>query len=385
MVLARLEEEATREVKQQFGVAPKWIAAAPGRVNLIGEHVDYNDGFVLPMAIDRQVVIAAAPSEKPVANLFSTSTSETVAVSLEAPLRPEPGSWANYVRGVIAFAREEGLSFGGFDAVIHSDVPPGGGLSSSAALEVATATLLEAIAGRTLDPVEKALLARRAEHEFAGVPCGIMDQFASVLAQEDHALLLDCRSRTTRAVPLKDPSVSILIADTRARHNLAASAYAQRVKECAAAAEALGCKSLRDADLKALEAAASRMDPVAFRRARHVIGEIRRTQDAAGAAGRGDWETFGKLMVESHRSLREDYEVSCDELDAMVAAAGDAKGVLGSRMTGAGFGGCTVSLVRTDAVDAVIRRMIEGYARRTPLEPSFFATRPAGGACILRR
>jgi galactokinase len=370
-----------------FGHPPRWLVAAPGRVNLIGEHTDYNDGFVLPMAIERYIVFAADTNTHRQVTLHSVSTGETARFNLRPKLeRGEPG-WSNYVRGVLAGFPQSGKKLTGFDAVIESSLPYGGGLASSAALEVAAATLLEAMTGQTLDPIEKALLCQRAEHDFAGVPCGIMDQFTSILPRENHALLLDCRSRTTTPVAMNDPAVTVLIINTNIRHKLAESEYAKRRSQCEAAARALGVAALRDATPETLEAARGRMDEVVFRRARHVVTENERTLQAAQAIQASDWDKLGDLMYASHASLREDYEVSCPELDSVVEIArgiGRAGGVIGCRMTGGGFGGCAVSVVKTNAVQPITRKLDELYEKKTGRQPAIFSCRPAGGARILK-
>jgi galactokinase len=271
--------------------------------------------------------------------------------------------------------------------MIQSTVPLGGGLSSSAALEVATATLLEAITGRTLEPVEKALLCQQAEHQYAGVPCGIMDQFISVLGRKDQLLLLDCRSRRTELVPMSDPSVALLITNTNVKHELGSGEYARRRAQCEAAAKALNVSSLRDATDLMLEKSKSRTEDVVFRRARHVIGENARTTQAAREFGASNWIEAGKLMYASHDSLRDDYEVSCAELDAIVEIAqdiGPKGGVYGCRMTGGGFGGCTVALVKTDAVDSITKKIGRDYQQKTGIEAALFVSRPAAGATILK-
>jgi galactokinase len=369
-----------------FGRGPRWMVAAPGRVNLIGEHTDYNDGFVLPMAIERYMVAAADRNANRHVTLHSITTGETATFNLRPRVeRGEPG-WSNYVRGVVAGFQQRGARIGGFDVVINSTLPYGGGLASSAALEVVTATLLEAITGVTLDPVEKALLCQRAEHDFAGVPCGIMDQFTSALAQADHALLLDCRTRRATPVPMKDPQVTVLILNTHIRHKLADGEYAQRKSECETAARVLKCRSLRDATLQSLNHARRLMDPVVFRRARHVISENDRTLQAARALQDGAWQQMGRLMYASHDSLRDDYEVSCAELDAIVEIAKaipEKDGMIGCRMTGAGFGGCAVCLVRTDAVRHITRKIEEAYEKRTGSNVEIFGSRPAAGTRVL--
>ena len=322
MTLPELSQFTVEQFIKAFGRPPRWIAAAPGRVNVIGEHTDYNDGFVLPMAIERYTIVAAAPSESKRIQLRSSTGDQPGGVDLSQPLKPAPkGTWSNYPVGVIAGFVARGLNPGGFDAFIHSTVPLGGGLSSSAALEVATATLLEIITGKALDPVDKALLCQKAEHEYAGVPCGLMDQFISVMGKQDHLLLLDCRSRKPELVPMSDPSVALLITNTNVKHELTGGEYAKRRAQCEEAAKILGVPSLRDATADALERARSRMDAVVYRRARHVIGEIERTVHAAEGVRASNWPTVGQLMYASHASLRDDYEVSCAELDAVVEIA----------------------------------------------------------------
>ena len=370
-----------------FGHRPRWLVAAPGRVNLIGEHTDYNDGFVLPLAIERHIVIAADSNSSRNVTLHSVTTGETATFSVRPKVeRGEPG-WSNYVRGVMAGFQQRQKKVGGFDAVIESSLPLGGGLASSAALEVAAATLLEAMTGVALDPIEKALLCQRAEHDFAGVPCGIMDQFTSILARENHALLLDCRSRTTTPVAMTDPAVTVLIINTNIRHKLAESEYAKRRSQCEAAARVLKVPALRDATPEALEAARGQMEPVVFRRARHVITENARTLEAAKAIQASDWPAVGRLMYASHASLRDDYAVSCPELDTVVEIAramGAAGGVIGCRMTGGGFGGCAVSLVKTEAVQRITRKLDEAYEKKTGRQTTIFSSRPAAGARILQ-
>jgi len=378
---------AAAAFQQTHGRPPVWVAAAPGRVNVIGEHTDYNDGFVLPMAIERYTTIAAAPNQTNLIRLRSSSGSGEAVIDLIQPLKPGPkGHWANYPTGVVARFLARGLKPAGFDAMIHTTVPLGGGLSSSAALEVATATLLEAITGHRLDPVEKALLCQRAEHEYAGMPCGIMDQFISALGRKDHLLLLDCRSHATRLVPMSDPAVSVLIINSNVKHELTGSEYPTRRKQCEAAAAALGVKSLRDATADRLEEMCGQMDEVIFRRARHVIGEIERTELAAEGISAGNWPTVGQLMYASHDSLRDDYEVSCPELDTIVEIAsglGVKGGVFGSRMTGGGFGGCAVALVQTESVATISQTLAHTYRSKTGIEPTLFVSRPAQGAMMV--
>lgn len=370
---------------ERFGRRPRWLAAAPGRVNLIGEHTDYNGGHVLPMAIERWTVLAADlpdPESQVVRLLSADLHQETVFTAAPEVSRGEP-AWANYVRGVVAGLLGLGAAVPGFDAVIASSVPLGGGLSSSAALEVATATLLEALAGHSLAPAEKAALCQRAEHEFAGVPCGIMDQFIAVGGQADHLMLLDCRSVAYEMIPFADPDVTVLIVNSQVRHSLAAGEYAVRREECFRSAKALGVSHLCDATLCQLDERRSTLQPMDYRRARHIVGENQRVLDVAKAIAARDWATVGAAMYASHQSLANDYAVSCDELDLLVDLAksiGPSGGVIGSRMTGGGFGGCTVSLVRTENSLEIAEKIARGYREQTGVAATFFTTRPAAGA-----
>lgn len=405
-LLPQLVASASERFHQRYGRPPRWIVAAPGRVNLIGEHIDYNDGFVLPMAIERYCVIAAdvatggppgerSTGEPPVATVFSVATNEAVTIPLAAPARhPTPGHWSNYFAGVIAGCIERNMRPAGFNAVVESSVPFGGGLSSSAAIEVATATLIEAMTGTSLDPVEKALLCQKAEHEYAGVPCGIMDMFASVMGRADHLMLLDCRSRQVEHIPLIDPNVSVLIINTNVKHELSGGEYAERRGQCEKAALFLGVKSksLRDVTLEQLESRCCELkDPIVYRRARHAVSEIARTAEAAEAVKAGDWQRVGQLMYASHASLRIDYEVSCRELDSLVMLArhhgkkraGDGY-VIGSRMTGGGFGGCTVTLAETAVVEKLAQVIAANYRDITGIEPSVIISRPARGAHVIK-
>ncbi len=387
MSLDVMAGRASRLFARCFGHPPRWVVAAPGRVNLIGEHTDYNDGFVLPMAIERYVLIAADTNPGRRVTLHSVAKGETATFNVRPKVERGEPDWSNYVRGVLAGFQKLNKTVSAFDAVIESSLPFGGGLASSAALEVATATLLEAMTGRTLDPLDKALLCQQAEHDFAGVPCGIMDQFTSILGQQNHALLLDCRSRTTTPVAMTQPDVTVLIINTNVRHRLAEGEYATRRARCEDAARVLGVSALRDATPCSLEAARRKIEPLTFRRARHVVSENERTLQTAKAIQASDWPKVGELMYASHASLREDYEVSCPELDSVVDLArgmGTDSGVIGCRMTGAGFGGCAVGLVKTEAVPRITRSLDAAYEKKTGLQANIFPSRPAAGAKVLQ-
>ncbi len=388
MDLHALTAHLTAEFQRHYGRPPRWIVAAPGRVNVIGEHTDYNDGFVLPMAIERYAIMAADATAAPGAiNVYDAHFQETAKIDISGPVTQGQPKWSNYIRGVLAWFQKRGEKIPALDVAFMSTVPLGGGLSSSAALEVCTATLMEAATGRGIDPVEKALIAQTAEHEFAGVPCGIMDQFISALGREGHLLLLDCRTRKTELVPMNDLSVELLVINTNVKHELGSGEYAQRRAQCEEAAKILGVTSLRDATADQLEQAKSKMSAVVYARARHVIGEIERTLHAAEGIRQSNWPTVGQFMYASHYSLRDDYAVSCQELDVVVEIAEDigmVGGVYGCRMTGGGFGGCCVALVKTGAVDSITREIAKHYQERTGIEASIFSSRPAAGAMIIK-
>ncbi len=383
----QLLRTATDEYRRRYGVPAVWFAAAPGRVNLIGEHTDYNDGFVFPMAIERSTVIVAGPTDAATSEVFSLTKQAAAEIRIDGVIDPpETVVWSNYVQGAVACVAEKGLRLEKpFRAVLQSNVPLGGGLSSSASLEVATATLIEMIAGKNLDPVDKALACQKAEHLYAKMPCGIMDQFISALGQKGHAMLLDCRSKEPRMVPLDDPGVSVLIVNSNVKHELTGSEYPDRRRQCEKAAKLLGVEKLRDATLPMLDAARKIFDvesdgEICFRRAKHIVTENDRTVRMAEALTRKDWKTCGELMNASHDSMRNDFEISCSEIDMLVEIAQNVSGVVGSRMTGGGFGGCTVSLVETDKIDQISAAIADSYKKKTGIEATIFATHPAQGA-----
>ncbi len=384
----KLIEKTISEYKDRFGDSPEWLVAAPGRVNLIGEHTDYNDGFVFPMGIGRYTVIAAGSRpESDLSLIYSGNMHKEAELKMSGEILPEEEvNWYSYVQGTIACCLEKGLTASPFKAVLFSDVPLGGGLSSSASLEVATATLLEAISGNKIDPVEKALACQQAEHRFAKMPCGIMDQFISAMAEEGRAMLLDCRSRTARMIPLASPDILVMITNSNVKHALTGSEYPERRKCCEEASALLEITALRDATLAMLDAKKEKLDAINknyYRRARHVISENERTLKTADALTQNNWELAGKLMYESHDSLRDDYEVSCPEIDVLVEIArsiGIQGGVYGSRITGGGFGGCTVSLIKKDEYQSIKERVEKDYIERTGIEPTIFATPASQGA-----
>jgi galactokinase len=381
-------EEAAREAYQRhFHRPPRWIASAPGRVNLIGEFTDYNGGFVLPMAIEARTAIAAAPNDTSRIVLHSQSVGETTTIDLSAPLMPEArGRWTNYVRGVVAGFVKAGIRPQGFDALIRSEVPLGAGLSSSAALETSAATLLEAVTGVTLDALRKVLLCQSAEHSYAGVPCGIMDPYISSLGRAGYAMLLDCRSNEPTWLALNDPAVAVLVINTNVKHQLSTGEYALRRKACENAARMLDVASLREASMELLVQHAEELEERALRCARHVVGEIARTERAAVCIRRRDWSEFGRLLDASHDSLRDDFQVSCEELDAVVAAArgiGRQGGVYGARLTGGGFGGCVIALIEATKQAQIEQVIGAAYLRATGIQATLFVSRPASGASVI--
>jgi galactokinase len=363
-------------------------ALAPGRVNLIGEHTDYNDGFVLPMAIEAGIELAARPRVDREVRVHSADYRETVAFSLSAPIAPDPEHpWSNYVRGVLWALERAGHAPPAMDVAFGGSLPQGAGLSSSAALEVATALAARALGGFELELPRLARLCQEAENDFVGVQCGIMDPFVSLAARAGHALFLDCRSLASEQIPLALGDHVIAICHSGVKHALVGSEYNLRRRQCAAGVEALrarfpAIRALRDASLEQLEACRAALSPEVHRRCRHVITEDARVLESAAALRAGELARFGRLMDASHASLRDDYEVSCPEVDLLVDLAHEIRGVLGARITGGGFGGCTVNLVARDAVEAFRDEVLGAYRRRTGLAPRLFVSTAAAGAAL---
>jgi galactokinase len=361
--------------RDRYGEAAKLLVRAPGRVNLLGEHTDYNEGFVFPMAIDRAAWIALRPRADRKVVLRSLDFNEERDFDLDALAKGE--GWIEYVKGTAWSLQDSGLALKGWEGIVAGDVPIGAGLSSSASFEVATARAFAAVSGFPWDPVSAAKLAQRAENKWVGVNCGIMDQMISAAGQEGQALLIDCRDLALRSVPLPAGTV-VVILDTTTRRGLAASAYNERRSQCEEAASLLGKKSLRDVTPAELTANEAKLPPLTYRRARHVVTENARVMSAVES--KSDPVAFGQRMYESHDSLQKDYEVSAVELDAMVAAARQAPGVYGARMTGAGFGGCAVALVDAAKSEAFVAATEAGYKKATGLSPAIYVCRPSAGA-----
>ena len=364
----------------RFGRSPEGVWAAPARVNLVGEHTDYNDGFVLPLAIDRRVTVAAARRSDDLLRLVSLQKGRQE-LRL-ADIRPGAVSgWAAYAAGPVWALAQEGVEVGGLDLVIDSDVPVGSGLSSSAAVECAVVLAARDLYGGPRDAARMALIAQRAEHEVVGVPCGIMDQMASMACTAGHVLLLDCRSLAADQVPfaLADTGLVLLVIDTRVSHALADGTYAKRRRDCEHAARILGVPALRDATETGLDAARDRLGEVRYRLARHVVRENARVRAVVELLRVGQPEMIGGALSASHASLRDDYAVSAVELDTAVDAA-RAAGALGARMTGAGFGGCALALAAAETAEEVTDAVTAAFADRGFRPPEVFATSPSDGA-----
>ena len=380
----KFEPDTVRARHRELFGGDARVYRAPGRVNLIGEHTDYNDGFVMPAAIAFACWAAASPRDDAKLRVHSVNAGQTAEFDLDGE-NPRPAKdWTDYVRGVAVEVKKAGIPVPGADLVVASDVPLGAGLSSSAALEVSTAYALLGVAGATMDRTAIARLCQRAENEFVGARCGIMDQFIACHAEEGSLVRIDCRTLKGWLVVL-DPRAQLVIANTMVKHQIAGGEYNQRRAQCEEGVRRLreflpSIKALRDVSLEQLEEHRNALSDVVLARCRHVVTENFRVESAVELLSRGDVERTGKLMLQSHASLRDDYAVSCPELDVMVEAAMKQPGVFGSRMTGGGFGGCTVSLVRTAAVGEFMENLAKEYEARTGLHPEIYATKPAAAA-----
>ena len=384
--LADLVSDAASGLAERLHSTATITAAAPGRVNLIGEHIDYCDGFVMPFAIDRYIVIAGCANGSSQARITSAISGDIAILDLTIPQEVGEPKWANYIRGVVRGFQDRGHHIPGFDAYILSSVPGGAGLSSSAALECATATFLEGLLDTVLDTREKALLCQKAEHDFAHVPCGIMDQFASAFGKPNRLVLIDCQTGEPELVPFDNPDLTVLISNTMVHHELSDGGYATRRKHTEDGLAILGKASWRDVTAADVQASWEKLGDPVNRRARHVVGEISRTIAAAAALAKNDFESLGPLMAASHDSLRDDFEVSCKELDIMVEIArkiGRDGGVIGTRMTGGGFGGSTVTLCESSKAAEIAATFGAEYEKATGIKPQIFASRPSQGAHLV--
>ena len=369
--LGALQRRAAEALCRIYGQEPSLVVASPGRVNLIGEHTDYNDGFVFPAAIDRHVVMAVRPRDDAQVCIEALDLDDRACFDLGDIQPSKAHSWNNYQRSVGWVLQDAGYTLNGFDAVITSDVPVAAGLSSSAAVEIAAAFIFQTLGDFELDGVKRALLCQKAENEFVGMRCGIMDQYIISLGKRDHALLIDCRSLDYQLVPLPS-GYSVIICNTKKRRGLVDSEYNTRRQECETGASLLGVKALRDVTPGQLEAAKDRLPETTYRRCRHIVTENERVMQAVAALEEGDVARLGKLMNASHVSLRDDYEVSCRELDIMAEISWQQDGVVGARMTGAGFGGCTVALVEVAKAESFRENVALAYREATGLTPDIY-------------
>lgn len=376
-----LKDKTSSLFAEQFGYPASHVIQAPGRVNLIGEHTDYNDGFVLPCAIDYQTVIAcAARDDRQVRVIAADYDNERDEFSLDAPILSVEQQWSNYVRGVVKHLQKRDASFGGADLVISGNVPQGAGLSSSASLEVAVGKVFQQLYHLPLDGAQLALNGQEAENQFVGCNCGIMDQLISALGKKDHALLIDCRSLGTKAVPMPQ-GVAVVIINSNFKRTLVGSEYNTRREQCETGARFFQQKALRDVSLDEFNRVAHELDPVVAKRVRHVLTENARTQQAAEALAQGDLKRMGELMAQSHASMRDDFEITVPQIDTLVdivkATIGDKGGV---RMTGGGFGGCVVALVPESLVPTVKQAVAHHYEAKTGIKETFYVCKPSQGA-----
>jgi len=371
------------QFQEMFGTSAR-IFRAPGRVNVIGEHTDYNDGFVMPAALEFYTWVAAAKRGDRVLEAYSAHFDEKVSLSLETLDGPPGRHWSDFIRGVAAVLQNAGYTLAGANLVIHGDVPLGAGLSSSASLEVATGLALSSLSGVEIPRLELVKLCQKAEHDFVGTRCGIMDQFVAVHGAAGHALMLDCRSLEYQRLPMPH-DFRLVVCNSMVRHELASGEYNRRRADCEEGVKLLqphlpGVRALRDVEVGDLEAWKHLLPATVYRRCRHVVTENQRVLAAAKALRAGEADRFGQLMYQSHASLRDDYQVSCKELDLLVDLASSCPGVYGARMTGGGFGGCTVNLLRADAATSFEEHMARAYREATRILPEIYVCEPGQGA-----
>lgn len=377
-----LKTSAHQIFANKFGYQADHTFQAPGRVNLIGEHTDYNDGFVLPCAINYQTVIACAKRDDRQIRVIAADYEDQQDIfSLDSPIVSHPDQmWSNYVRGVVKHLQKRNNHFAGLDMVIAGDVPQGAGLSSSASLEVAVGTVVQQMYHLPLDGAEIALNGQEAENQFVGCNCGIMDQLISALGKKDHAMLLDCRTLGTRPVPMPD-DIAVVIINSNFRRSLVGSEYNTRRQQCETGARFFSQSSLRDVDLNQFNAVEQQLDPVVAKRVRHVLTENARTLEAAEALAKGDLARMGVLMAESHASMRDDFEITVPPVDLLVDIVKNTLGDRGGvRMTGGGFGGCIVALMPLDLVEAVRTTVAEQYEARSGIKETFYVCKASAGA-----
>jgi galactokinase len=371
------QEIVFQAFRDQFNQKPVWITRSPGRVNIIGEHTDYNDGFVLPMAINYATWVALQPRTDSLVRVTALDKGKKLEFDLE-DFSKGNGGWKEYVMGVAWALQEGGHALGGWEGVFAGDVPIGAGLSSSAALELALARAFSLVSNLEWEPRRMALACQKAENQWVGINSGIMDQMVSACGKQDFALMIDCRSLETQQVPLPD-TTSIVILDTATRRGLVDSAYNERRAQCEAAANHFRVDALRDVSLEQLGTQSASLEPILFKRAQHVISENQRVLDAVKALEKGDAGELGRLMNQSHLSMRDDFQISREEMDQMVAIAQSQPGCYGSRMTGGGFGGCAVALVESKLVEEFQREVAREYLEETGLEARIYSSLATGG------
>jgi len=381
-----LQQVVTDAFMEQFGERPLFIIRAPGRVNLIGEHTDYNDGFVLPMAIDRAIWMALRPRDDRQVSIKSLDYGETAVFSLDTLTKGD--GWIEYVKGTAWALQEAGYALNGWEGVMKGDIPKGAGLSSSAALEMATTQAFHAVSEFEWNAPEMALLGQKAENKWVGVNTGIMDQMISAAGKDGHALLIDCRTLEHTPVPLPPAldgsGTAVVVLDTATRRGLVGSAYNERRQQCEAAADYFEVQALRDVSMAEFLDGADGLEPLTRKRAKHVVTENLRTLNAAKAMQNADAELMGQLMNESHASMHEDFEITNDQLHVMAMIAQQQDGCYGARMTGGGFGGCAVALVHEEKVEGFVTAVAAAYEAATNLQPNIYVCRASAGAEIVK-
>lgn len=378
--------QKTRALFVQLFKKEPTIVLSPGRINLIGEHTDYNDGFVLPAAIDKKIVYAIAPNHTRTCTVHAVFTNETQSFSLD-DVKPTPG-WINYLMGVVYQLQERGLNVEGFDCVLAGDIPVGAGMSSSAAVEGGLVAALDNLFGYRLNRMEMALIGQKAEHTFPGVKCGIMDQFANLHGKKDQVMRLDCRSLEFEYFPFNFPDYKIVLCNSMVHHSLASSEYNVRRQQCEEGVKAIqarypAVKSLRDASMQMLDEVKEQVPALVYNRCAYVISEIQRVQDATDHLKAGNLQAFGELMYATHEGLSKLYEVSCPELDYLVSLARTRPEVAGARVMGGGFGGCTINLVKADKVDEYVAFIQDSYKAQFGKVPEVYVTIIEDGVKVL--
>jgi len=376
-----LIEKVVATFRSRFDKVPSHTITSPGRLNVIGEHVDYQGGIVLPASIERWICGAFQKNDSGTVRVYDLKYDDSGEIDPNASLSPEKGSWLNYPKGVFAQFQKRGVTIPGFDLCMYSNIPTGGGLSSSAALEALFASIVETLNDAPMDPMEKALLCQKAEHEYAGVPCGIMDQAAVIMGESQQLLKLDCRDLSIQHVPFKSESIGLMIIDSGVHHELADGAYKKRRDACELASKELGVETLRDASVDEVKAFAFSSDEIR-NRALHVVSEIERTKRLIAAMEAGDFDLAGKLIQQSHHSLQYLFEVSCVELDFITSLCNAQPGVYGSRMMGGGFGGSAIVMLEKEVASEVASLVEISYFRHFGLQASAFLTSPAQGVLV---